>query len=207
MANSEITINAGKRTIAEARILTPMVRFWRFLRWMIVLALLVAAFGAGVMSGTSGQFADGVAEFRRWTQTAPGDEGRVAAVLNALERLDAVKGIETVKTRHGVAATLGDLTAICRAEIARIEESVADLKTSLIRAVGFQIADVGRAVSDVETVTTNGMAKLQETADAAAIMAANAETDCGRTHVLLDGILSVPASATTTDPDVANTDE
>lgn len=207
MANPEITINQGTRRIAEAHLLTPMVRVWRFFRWVIVLVLVAVAFGAGVMSGTSGQFADGMAELRRWTQTDSGGDGRIAAVLTALERLDASEGIEPVKTRQGIATTLNDLTTICRAEIARIEESVAQIELNMIRAVGFQIADVGRAISDVETATTNGMAKMQETAEATATMAANAEIDCGRTHVLLDGILSVPASATTTESDAANTDE
>lgn len=202
-----LILKNGEEKVAEARLLTPMVRVWRFLRWVIVLVLLVAAFGAGVMSGTSGQFADGVAEVRRWTQTAPGDEGRLATALTILERLDAAEGIEALKTRHGVATTLGDLTTICRAEIARIEESVAQIELSMIRAVGFQLQDVGRAISGVEAATTDGMAELQETAEVTATMAANAETDCGQTHLLLDSILSVPSSDTTTDRDVADIEE
>lgn len=194
-----ILVNS-ERPIAEARLLTPMVRVWRFSRWVIVLMLFTVVFGAGVMSGTSGQFADGVAELRRWTQTVPGDDGSLAAALNALEQLDASQGIDPVKTRHGVAAKLDDLTTICRAEIAQIEERTA-------RTIAFALSGVESSIAGVEVAMTRGMAELQKTADATGVLAANASLDCGRAHVLLDGILSAPSVDSATDSDVADIDE
>lgn len=195
-----LTLTNGERPIAEARLLTPMVRLWRFCRWLIVFALIAVAYAAGVMSGTSGHFADGMTELRRWTQTAPGNDGRLAAALTALERLDASEGIEPVKTRHGVAATLDELTTSCRAEIARIEEQTA-------RTVAFALNGVERAIADVQVTMTRDIAELQETSDATGVLAANASLDCGRTHVLLDGILSASPADSATDPDVANIEE
>lgn len=161
--------------IAETTIISPLIRMLRFLRGVLILVLIAGAFGAGVLTGTSGQFADVVAELRRWAQLEPGDNGTVAAVLDALAMLDASEGIDAVKTRHGVGDTLSSVETVCREELDSIRDATA-------RVVARALTDIRSDIARAQVETSTRLDDLEATAEATGVLAANAEGDCKVAH-------------------------
>ena len=178
--------------LAETTILSPWVRLLRFLRWVLILVVIAGAYGAGVLTGTSGQFADVVSELRRWAQLEPGDDGTIAAAFDAVALLDASDGIDEVKTRHGVGASLSNVETICREELDTMRDATA-------RVVARALTDIRSDIARAQMETSTRLDGLEATAEATGVLAANAEGDCKVAHELFGEMLGLlPAESAET---------
>ena len=178
--------------LAETTILSAWVRLLRFFRWVLILIVIVGAYGAGVMTGTSGQFADSIAELRRLAQSEPGDYGTVAVAFDAMARLDASEGIDAVKTRHGVGATMGNLETICRQELDTIRDATA-------RVVARALTDLRGDIARAQLANNTRLDGLEATAEATGVLAAEAGGDCRVAHELFGDMLGLlPAESAET---------
>lgn len=178
--------------LAETTILSPWVRILRFLRWVLILIVIAGAYCAGVLTGTSGQFADVVSELRRFAQLEPGGDGTIAAALDAMALLDASEGIDEVKTRHGVGTSLSNIETICREELNTIRDATA-------RVVARALTDIRSDIARAQLDTSTRLDGLEATAEATGVLAAKAEGDCKVAHELFGKMLGLlPAESAKT---------
>jgi len=176
--------------LAEATILSFWVRLLRCLRWVVVLIVVLSAYGVGVLTGTSGQFADGVAELRRFTHSEPGDDGTVAVLLETIGRLDATDGIDATKTRHGVGATIADLETICREELEIVRDATA-------RLVARALQDIRGDIARAQLANNTRFDGLEATTESTGVLAADAGLDCKSSHELFGDMLGLLPAAST----------
>lgn len=186
----QVVIENGDRVtpLAEVRVLTRTVRVWRFFRGIAITLLILAAFGLGVITGTNGQFADGISELRRIMNVPSGSDAGIASVLDTLERLDASEGIDPVKTRHGLGQSVAALDTICRQKVDTVREETK-------RIVQIAMSELDSRHADRFGRTKALLLEVQDTAVATGELAALAEGDCGRVLELIGGAIDPLRSA------------
>lgn len=172
------------RPVAEVFLITRSVRLFRSFRVILFLLLLGSAYGAGVFTGTSGMYSDGISELRRMVGSENGDSSIFIRAINVVSQLDAAEGVEGIKTRHGVAQSLDGLNTMCAQQLSTTNEELqAAFRTNFRSATREFWQGVDMLSKQLEA--------LNVTATNTAELAALAELDCGRTHQQLGEILGV----------------
>lgn len=181
---------ASGARVAEMIVITPWVRFWRFVRLGIWLALLIVAFGLGVVAGTSGIYSDGLVELRRVAGAESGDADAIARAIDTLARLDASVDVDPARTRQGVAQSLADLGGLCEAGL---DEVRGDINTRV--SSGMMRVTQTLAASDANQA--GGIEELRLRVAELDARSSSTEDFCAQTFALMRDILSVAPEAST----------
>ncbi|NKI59607.1 hypothetical protein HCG46_15135 [Labrenzia sp. PO1] len=166
--------------------ITPAIRFWRFICRILAIVSIFVAFGLGVVCGTSGIYADGLAELRRMTGLGAEAKSTGAILLNMLDRLDATVNLDKVRTRHGVGISLAEIEGLCETRLDNLESSVGTLiKSGTMR--------VSQSVSANSLQQFNGIEDLRKRIADLSTRTTSTETFCAQSFsLLLDILVATP---------------
>ena len=172
-------------------VITPWVRFWRFVRLVLGLTLVIVAFGLGVVSGTSGIYSDGVNVLRNSAGVEPSATGMIARVFDTLDRLDVTKGIELARTRQDVAKSMAGLGETCET---RLNEIYEDIKATVNSGTGkFERVVAKRDLKQIKILKDQIkiLNEQIERLDNLSEKSTSTETFCALTYKTMSDILNV----------------